>query len=94
MWSNSIEKAPHPLIYFYQEAGKMSIKSAMDFIQKIGDDDRLKHEIQVTDKSNGLEAIVKIGEQSGLFFTMDELRAAFAGDWRIRQRFYQNRNVR
>ncbi len=70
----------------------MSVQNALYFIQKVGEDDRLKEKIRVMGSNVGLQDMVKMGAEMGLGFSVNELRIAFSKDWAMRYFFYAERN--
>ena len=66
----------------------MSVQNALHFIQKVGQNQTLKEKIRAMGADADLEDIVKIGAETGLDFSVEELRAAFARDWSMRRYFY------
>ena len=71
----------------------MSAQSALNFIQKIQKDERLKSTIRAMGPEIDLEDIVAIGAEAGFTFTAEEFRTAFAGDWIMRRFFYSARST-
>lgn len=70
----------------------MSVKDALDFIQHVEKDGKLKDKIRKLGEYADLEEITKIGGEEGFGFTVEELRIAFARDWDVRRRFYSLKN--
>jgi predicted ribosomally synthesized peptide with nif11-like leader len=71
----------------------MSVQSAMQFIQKVEQDEELKSKIRSGLPDMDLEKIVKMGAEVGLVFTVAEFRTAFAKDWDVRRAFYSARTA-
>jgi predicted ribosomally synthesized peptide with nif11-like leader len=69
----------------------MSIQDAMKFIQRVGNDEKLKDKIRGLGDSDDLEDIKRIGVEEGFNFSIEELRIAFAKDWAIRRNFYSSK---
>jgi predicted ribosomally synthesized peptide with nif11-like leader len=70
----------------------MSVHNAMQFIQKVEKDDKLKAKIRSGLPNLDLEALVKMGAESGLTFTISDFRTAFTKDWAVRWAFYRARD--
>lgn len=66
----------------------MSVQNALHFIKKLGEDEGLKTKIRAIGADADLEFMVSIGAETGLDFTVEELRVAFTRDWSMRRYFY------
>jgi predicted ribosomally synthesized peptide with nif11-like leader len=69
----------------------MSVHNAIQFIQKVEQDDELKAKIRSGLPNLDLEDLVKMGAESGLAFTVSDFRTAFTKDWAARWAFYSFR---
>lgn len=65
----------------------MSKQEALRFISRIEEDLVLQSELRGAPVGD-LNAVVAVAAKAGFTFDVDELRAAFAIDWKLRRRFY------
>lgn len=68
----------------------MTTQNAMDFIQKVEKDERLRDKIKMLGSTADLDAIVNLGLEAGFTFSIEDLRVAFAKDWKARRVFYKS----
>lgn len=69
----------------------MSVQNAINFIQKVEKDKKLKGKIRRLGSSADLVMVVKVGVEAGLEFSVEELQIAFAKDWEARRFFYKSK---
>ncbi len=62
----------------------MSIQTALQFIQKVRQEEQLKNQIQALEGGAGLADLVSIGAATGFIFTAAELQQAHKHDWAMR----------
>ena len=67
----------------------MSLRSALDFIQKAEKVESLRDKIGSLGPDGSLQEVVMIAAEAGFDFTADELETAFKKDWSMRWAFYQ-----
>ncbi len=62
----------------------MSVQTALQFIQKIRQDESLRRRVQALGRAADLESVVTLGEAAGYSFTVADLQTAFKHDWAMR----------
>ena len=62
----------------------MSVQDALQFIARVRGDAQLKEEIRQLGIDPELSAIVAIGAQLGMRFTVEDLRNAYGYEWNMR----------
>lgn len=70
----------------------MSLQTALQFIQQLRADKRLKNRLLAINKSPNLESFVNRGSELGLRFTVAELEEAHKHDWAMRWLLYSKDN--
>jgi hypothetical protein len=66
------------------EVRAMSVQNALRFIQRCRQDEGLRARIQAVDPRTGLEGLVPLGTETGLPFSIDEMREAYRQEWIMR----------
>jgi predicted ribosomally synthesized peptide with nif11-like leader len=66
----------------------MSVKAALHFIQRLGDDPDLRQQVRASRIDGDLRRMVELASRIGLEFTVDELRQAHRVDWSMRRMYY------
>ena len=61
-----------------------SLQAALQFIQKVRQDESLRSKINRDQQTLDLDNMVALGTEAGFVFTTDELRTAFKYDWAMR----------
>ncbi|GEM_PF-2804125 len=62
----------------------MPLRDALLFIEELRRNDALRESIRAMEAEPDLQEIVRAGQEAGLTFTADELRAAFGHDTTLR----------
>lgn len=66
----------------------MSVKTALNFIQRVRQDSVVRGRLEALRNVSDLQEVVRIGADAGFEFTAQDLRAAFKHDWGMRWMFY------
>lgn len=66
----------------------MSTKAALQFIQAVREDEKLKNQIRILEYPVSGEELVQIGRDAGFDYTEAELQTAFKTDWIMRSLRY------
>lgn len=66
----------------------MSLQNALQFIKRVREDETLKRRIEALGRAADLEELAKLGAETGLTFTAEELQQAFKSDWAMRRLHY------
>jgi predicted ribosomally synthesized peptide with nif11-like leader len=62
----------------------MSIQQALQFIQEIRSDDKLREEVASSRMAGVLQELVSLGAERGFDFSEEELRRAHQHEWTMR----------
>ncbi|HBQ97762.1 MULTISPECIES: Nif11 family protein [unclassified Roseofilum] len=66
----------------------MSVQNALQFIQHLRADDKLKKSLLALNQTPSLECFVNLGSNVGLSFTVAQLETAHKHDWAMRGLLY------
>lgn len=66
----------------------MSIQTALYFIQQLRENEELKKRLLAHNANPNLDNFVEFGNEVGLTFTIEELKAAHKHDWAMRWLHY------
>lgn len=71
----------------------MSVAGALQFIRRVREDEALRGQVRALGTEADEKGLARIGAAAGLEFTVEELRAAFEHDWRMRWLHYGARHT-